>query len=280
MRNLLELFRRAALGRVNFGRRCRHRWRRERRGFRRQRFLELRRWHGQLLEGGAGRKSRLRRQRLRRFWRHRRGSLLLRLNLWRRPEIFKIHFFVKNFNNLKFYNAKKNFKAEQVCARYLEGDKIPTKIGLGRVGIGWRWPIPDLPAMSGWIGIGHHDFSNFRGKSGKVLDNPDFSQFFSWSQGESGLSSTFPNVLGQFSRISRQKVRVNQGKSQLFDLDNQDHMTILIQTIPTHRDSLLIPISIFSRDRDSNPNLSHPCLKQRHGSRESLILCLVTLACP
>ena len=33
---------------------------------------------------------------------------------------------------------------QQVWARYLLGDKVPTKIGSGRVGIGSRWLSPDL----------------------------------------------------------------------------------------------------------------------------------------
>ena len=54
-----------------------------------------------------------------------------------------------------------------------EGDKIPTKIGSGRV----EMANPRSSQMSGWIRIGQLDFLNFRGKLGKVEDNPEFSQF-------------------------------------------------------------------------------------------------------
>ena len=89
-----------------------------------------------------------------------------------------------------FWGSSYIITAAQPWARYLEGDKIPTKIGLGQVRIGIGMAIPTF----GQIGIG----------IGMAI--PSFG-IKSWEK--LGFSLIFPSFLGQ---KTPGKVRKSQGK--------------------------------------------------------------------
>ena len=70
--------------------------------------------------------------------------------------------------------------AEQLCAIYLEGYNISTKIGSGRD----RGGLPDFLKNRDWGGL--PDFQNFRGNSRKVEANLNSPRLLAKSRGESG----------------------------------------------------------------------------------------------
>ena len=73
---------------------------------------------------------------------------------------------------------------DQVCARYLEGDNISTKIGSGRDRD--RGGLPDFLKNRDRDRGGLPDFQNFRGNSRKVEANLDSPRLLATSRGESG----------------------------------------------------------------------------------------------
>ena len=94
---------------------------------------------------------------------------------------------------------------DQLCARYLEGDKIPTKIGSGRVEIGMAYP--DFPTNRDRVGMAYPDFPTNRDRVEiTVLEFPG------QNRGKSRFSSTFPAV---FRSKTPGKVGVNLDFSQI-----------------------------------------------------------------
>ena len=111
-------------------------------------------------------------------------------------------------------------------ARYLEGDEIPTKIGLGQVGIRWRWPKPPPPPHPHPHGMGWDRPSRLKFFWEKLGDH-DFSWFIPIYPDLSQLILTFPNFsqkLSNFSRFFRPKT---PGKIQ----ENPNFPRFLISTI-------------------------------------------------
>ena len=77
--------------------------------------------------------------------------------------------------------------AEQPCARYLEGDKIPTKIGSGRVEIEIGMAYPDFPTNRDRVGMAYPDFPTNRDRVEiTVLEFPG------QNRGKSRFSLSFP----------------------------------------------------------------------------------------
>ena len=88
-----------------------------------------------------------------------------------------------------------------LCARYLEGDKIPTKIGSGRVEIEIGMAYPDFPTNRDRVGMAYPDFPTNRDRVEiTVLEFPG------QNRGKSRFSSTFPAV---FRSKTPGKVGVN-----------------------------------------------------------------------
>ena len=99
----------------------------------------------------------------------------------------------QNIGRRQIYSYKQRPAGQQVCARYLEGDNISTKVGSGRVEIEIGMAYPDFPTNRDRVEItvlefpgqnrGKSRFSStfpavFRSKTpGKVGVNLDFSRF-------------------------------------------------------------------------------------------------------
>ena len=94
----------------------------------------------------------------------------------------------------------------QPCARYLEGDKIPTKIGSGRVEIEIGMAYPDFPTNRDRVGMAYPDFPTNRDRVEiTVLEFPG------QNRGKSRFSPSFPVL---FRSKTPGKVGKNREKSR------------------------------------------------------------------
>ena len=132
-----------------------------------------------------------------------------------------------------------SFTAQQVCARYLEGDNISTKIGLGRD----REGLPDFLKNRDRGGL--PDFQNFRGNSRKVEANLDSPRLSAKSRGESRFGLDLSRLL---SRLFEKICQKSWGESR-FGLDLSRLLSRLFEEVWAPRSRCKIEIGMKKKSR-------------------------------
>ena len=166
-------------------------------------------------------------------------------------------------------------------ARYLEGDKITTKIGSGRDRD--QGGLPDFLKNRDRDRGDLPDFQNFRGNSRKVEANLDSPRLLAKSLGESGYPRVFPyfrlksrgesrfglDLSRLLSRLFEEICQKSQGESR-FGLDLSRLLSRLFEEVQAPRSRLKIEIEIFFSSRSrfsveigeaSAIDLAHPWYK-------------------